>query len=773
MNNRIVRIHPLTSVLLTAALGLGAIGSAQAATFFVRTDGGDANQCNGKADAAYSGSGTAQNCAWKHPYYALPSSGTARIAGGDTLMIGSGEYMIGYGAPGAAGSCTSGDRSSCSLGSIPSGTASAKTRILGNSAAPPKLWGAERTWSVLSLNGSSNVEVGFLEITDKSNCVSAHTVASAACNRTSAPYGNWASVGVSASNSGNVWLHDVNIHGLGLHGLNAGALSNWTMERVKINHNGWAGWDANVGSNSSNSGAIVMRDIEIAWNGCGQDWQTGAAVNCWGQKAGGYGDGLGTITTGGQWLIEDAFVHHNTSDGLDLLYMDGAAGTTVTIRRAYAVANGGNQIKTRGNATIENSVMVGSCAYFAGKFYMQAGDQCRASGNALSLSVGSNNNVVVRHNTITGQGDGLIMTTEGDASSKISIQNNALLGMPDYLAGVAGTNELAVAHFAYNSAATVTFAGNLVWNVKNNACPSGSICGQNPNLVNMTLANFDAQPNVGSPVVDKVAMLSGMNTDFLMQPRPAGSASDIGAIELQAGGTTPPPTTPPPSPTCTRAAPAITLTGPTASVAAGTKVTYTISLTNKDSSACANTGFNLARTVPANWIGTLSTTSVNLAPGASANATLDVTSAGGTAAGGYGIGAGVSSTVGSAHTASASNTYTVKAVTTEPVPPATGLTESVGTNKASYIGGQTVTMSARVLKNGVAVSGAAVKFTATKPDGYTTIVMSTTTGSDGYARKSFASGTGGSSMGTYQLKAVATSGGSSVTATNSFKVTRY
>jgi hypothetical protein len=208
-------------------------------------------------------------------------------------------------------------------------------------------------------------------------------------------------------------------------------------------------------------------------------------------------------------------------------------------------------------------------------------------------------------------------------------------------------------------------------------------------------------------------------------------------------------------------------------VAAGTKVSYTISLTNKDSSACANTAFNLARTVPANWIGTLSATSVNLAPGASANATLDVTSASGSVAGGYGIGAGVSSTVGSAHTASASTTDTVQSTTTPPPPATTGLTESVSTNKASYIGGQTVTMSARVLKNGVAVSGAAVKFTATKPDGYTTIVMSTTTGSDGYARRSFVSGTGGSSMGTYQLKAVATSGGTSVTATNSFKVTKY
>ncbi|MGH8077544.1 MAG: NEW3 domain-containing protein, partial [Lysobacter sp.] len=644
----------------------------------------------------------------------------------------------------------------------------AKTRILGNSAAPPKLWGAERTWSILNLNGSSNVEVGHLEITDKSNCVSAHSVASAACNRTSAPYGNWASVGLSASNSGNVWLHDVNIHGLGLHGMNAGGLSNWTMERVKINHNGWAGWDANVGTNSSNSGAIVMRDIEIAWNGCGQDWQTGAAVNCWGQKSGGYGDGLGTITTGGQWLIEDAFVHHNTSDGLDLLYMDGAAGTTVTIRRAYAIANGGNQIKTRGNATIENSVMVGSCAYFAGKFYMQAGDQCRASGNALSISVGSNNNVNIRHNTITGQGDGLIMTTEGDSSSKITIQNNALLGMPDYLAGVAGSNQLAVAHFAYNSAATVSFAGNLIWNVKNDQCPSGSICGQNPNLTNMTLASFDGLPKAGSPVVDKVAMLGGMGTDFLMQPRPSGSASDIGALELQAGGTTPPPP-PPPSPTCTRAAPAISLTGPTAAVVAGTNVTYTVSLTNKDSSACANTSFNLARTVPANWTGTLSASSVTLAPGASANATLNVKSVSSATAGGYGIGAGVSSTAGSTHTASAASTYTVASDTTPP--PATGLTESVGTDKASYIGGETVYMSARVLNNGQPVAGATVKFTATKPNGIK-IVKSATSGADGYARKSFVSGTGSSSMGTYQLSALATSNGSSVTANSTFTVSK-
>ena len=51
----------------------------------------------------------------------------------------------------------------------------------------------------------------------------------------------------------------------------------------------------------------------------------------------------------------DAFIHHNTSDGLDLRYMDGADGPNVTLRRIYSVANAGNQVKIKGNSLIENS----------------------------------------------------------------------------------------------------------------------------------------------------------------------------------------------------------------------------------------------------------------------------------------------------------------------------------------------------------------------------------------------------------------------------------
>lgn len=750
--------------LLLAPIGFAAFGSAQAATtYFVRTDGGDANQCNGRADAPYSGSGTAQNCAWKHPYYALPNSGTPRIAGGDTLMIGSGEYMIGYGAPGMGGGCASGDKSACSLGKVPSGpSATARTRILGNGAKAPKLWGANGTWSVLNLNSSNNVEIGNLEITDKDACIKGHSVAAAKCATT----GNWASVGLAASASSNVWLHDLNIHGLGLHGMNAGGLSNWTMERVKINANGWAGWDANVGtSSSSNSGQMILRQVEIAWNGCGENPTTGEKVNCWGQKAGGYGDGMGTYYTGGQWLIEDSDVHHNTSDGVDLLYLDGAAGTTLTVRRLHAYANAGNQLKTNGNATIENSVIDGYCSYFAGKGYMQAGDQCRANGNALSISMKDGNVVNVRHNTIISEGQGAIMSTGGTSAAKLTLQNNAIVGKPYYLAAVAGTSALSTGHIVYNSTASLTYKGNLFWNVKNGQCPSGSVC-QDPKLTNTNLASFDAQPQAGSPLIDKVPVVSGVATDFVLAPRPSGAQADIGAYEVQAGGTTPPPTTPPtdPSPTCTRAAPTLSLSGSTAAVAAGSAVSYTVNVRNNDSAACANTSFSLARTIPAGWTGALSASSVTLAPGASGAATLNVTSPTSAAAGGYGIGTGVSSSVGGTHTASTSTTYTVQSVANAP------LTSKAEPGQASYYRGSTVKVSGWVFKDGQPLQGATVKFTAIKPDGVTTIVQTVTTDSYGYAKMTFVSGTGPSSIGTYNVKVVGTANGATTQASTSFKV---
>ncbi|MFC5578035.1 hypothetical protein ACFPOA_08450 [Lysobacter niabensis] len=457
--------------------------SPDATTFYVRTDGGDAAQCTGRADAAYPGSGTGQACAWKHPGIALPSSGPTRMAGGDTLVIGAGTYQVGNG----------GD-----MQSIPSGPgASRPTRFVGKPGARPKLVGVDGAHRVLNLDGSSNVEVGNLEITDGSDCVYKHSNAAAACTD-SMP---WARVGLYARASSNVWLHDLDIHGMAARGINAGGLSNWTMERIKLNRNGTAGWDGNVGDNGSNSGRIILRDIEIAWNGCGERVATGEPWACWAQRTGGYGDGLGTTDTGGQWLIEDAFVHHNTSDGLDLRYMDGADATRVTLRRIHAVANAGNQVKVKGNSLIENSVLVGNCSYFKNKFFMTERDLCRADGSTLQLVMTGNDTATVRHNTIAGEGAVQIGHSEGTAGDRIDIRNNLVVGFPYYehpdkLSGFNGGD----------AQASKRFVGNMGWNVR--ACPADTVCDQDPKLTNMTLAAFDAKPEANSPANGKAGAVS-------------------------------------------------------------------------------------------------------------------------------------------------------------------------------------------------------------------------------------------------------------------------
>ncbi len=723
----------LSKLFVFMSLGLASIGSAQAATYYVRTDGGDATQCNGRADAKYPGSGTAQNCAWKNPNIALPNSGSPRIAGGDTLMIGAGSYQIGSGGY---------------MQKVPSGTATARTRILGK--AGTKFVGVGGVHRVLNLDGSSNVEIGNIEITDGSDCVYNHSQSVAKCTSTMP----WARVGLYARASSNVWLHDVNIHGMAKNAVNAGGLTNWTMERVKFNKNGSAGWDGNVGSDGSNSGSIIMRDIEIAWNGCGERVSTGEPWACWAQQTGGYGDGFGTIDTGGKWLIEDAFIHHNTSDGLDLRYMDGADSTKVTLRRIYSVANAGNQVKIKGNSLIENSVLVGQCTYFRGKYYMTEGDLCRAYGSSLLLILTGNDNVTVRHNTIAGEGDAQIAYGEGASSDRINIQNNLVVGFPYY----ANTSNQTLMTGG-GAPAVKSFSGNMGWRVR--SCPSGTTCTQDPRLANMTLASFNAEPLSGSPVVDKAPLISAVTTDFVMGKRPTGAANDVGAYEFGAGASAPPPA---PTPTtCAHNAPTMSLSGSTTAVAAGTSKTYTISLRNNDTSGCASTSFLLARTVPSGWTGTLSATSLSLAPGATGSATLTVKSPTTAAAGSYGIGVGTSSRVDTDHKKGVSATYSVAGATT-------GLAETLSTSKASYKAGETVTITARVTKNGVAVSGASVSFTALKPNKVNTVDLRGTTDSNGYARVSFVSGTGSSSIGTYELTAVATSGSLTATTKKTFSV---
>lgn len=411
------------------------------AIYYVRPDGGSAAQCTGLVDAPYPGSGTGQPCAWNHPFQALPPGDTPRILGGDTLIVAAGSYMMGYGAPGAD-LCEAESSYDCHMSAIPSGPDPAHpTRILGagwdsGCPDPPELWGTERPWFVVNLTDASNVELACFEITDHSGCVEDHT-GGLGCERDRPPYGEWAPVGLYAEDSANVTLRHLNIHGLAAIGVHAGRLTDWTVEDVRIAGNGLAGWDADLWDDygDSNGGTLTFRRWVVEWNGCGETWPGGEPTGCWAQTAGGYGDGVGTGATGGDWIIEDSAFLHNTSDGLDLLYH--SEGGRIVLDRVHAEGNAGNQIKVTGEAIIINSVLVGNCGFFDGQPFTFNVDACRAMGSALHVAYVGGEQVSVVNTTIYGQGDGLVGAgprEEGtcNGTERLVGRNNLFRGDADY-----------------------------------------------------------------------------------------------------------------------------------------------------------------------------------------------------------------------------------------------------------------------------------------------------------------------------------------------------
>jgi hypothetical protein len=119
---------------------------------------------------------------------------------------------------------------------------------------------------------------------------------------------------------------------------------------------------------------------------------------------------------------------------------------------------------------------------------------------------------------------------------------------------------------------------------------------------------------------------------------------------------------------CTPAAPLVSLTRGGTAVRAGTRVSYTLTVTNRDDSYCAPTTFDLARSIPDGWTGTLLSNSLRLAAGQTASTTLDVTSLTNAAIGSYGIGIATTSERGALHTVSAGSTYDVASSCTRAAP---------------------------------------------------------------------------------------------------------
>ncbi|MCA9401589.1 MAG: right-handed parallel beta-helix repeat-containing protein, partial [Candidatus Omnitrophica bacterium] len=419
-------------------------------TWFVRPDGGTPAQCTGLNNQPYEGSGINQPCALKHPFYVtgLIRNGGGRPAlwkGGDTLFIGSGNYMMGYGAPNT--DCSPRYPYDCIMRPIPSGVKDQPTRILGEGydqgcENPPELWGTEKAYAVINMmGGSSHVQIECLEITDHDSCRHGGSLKTNKCPNESFPYGTWAQSGIIAIDSEQVYLKNVNIHGMGYAGLYTARLKDWTMEDIKINGNGQAGWHGeHIQYKSSNAGDIILRRAQINWNGCAESYPEKTSPvrgSCCSQGQTCYTDGIGMADSGGNYLIEDSEVSFNSEDGIDLLHVTTDPNSTIIVRRTRAEGNSGNNLKTgAAHMIVENNVLISGCGYIAENFAQDGYDnRCRGGGEPLAMNIQRGSHQKVFNNTIiqtVGGKNSSIIDKENkpdcDGSEKVEMVNNLWWG---------------------------------------------------------------------------------------------------------------------------------------------------------------------------------------------------------------------------------------------------------------------------------------------------------------------------------------------------------
>ena len=438
-----------------------AVSQALSVERYVRPDGGTWEQCDGTANVAYNSSITDKSCAVKHLFELLePQTQEVRMEGGDIINImnnedGSpAEYTMGAHANYTQGKCSSSWNYACVAAPIPGGTESQPTIIRGGNSntctTKPVLWGYGRAKQILNIDKAEHIQLSCLTLTDKSSCIKAanYPVESTVCDR-SKPYDKpFADTGLLIRDANNITLTDLDIQGLSK-GIHAGRLKDISLLRVNLYANSAVGWDGDIeymgGEGNSNSGTIRFTDSSINFNGCGLIYNPGepdhnTPHSCAKQQYNGYGDGIGTGATGGDWIFDNVKVMHNNSDGIDLLYH--SLGGSIVVKNSHIEGNGGNQIKLAGNSKIINSIIIGTCAWNTRQELSlgEHGENCRALGNALSLSqTHEDTKIQLINNTIYGEGDCLmgIGNRTGVALSSQSFYaiNNVFYALPDWRSG--------------------------------------------------------------------------------------------------------------------------------------------------------------------------------------------------------------------------------------------------------------------------------------------------------------------------------------------------
>ncbi len=494
------------------------VNSAQGTTWYIRKDGGTATQCNGKTDAAYSGSGTNQPCAFNHLSWLLPPVFGANVlmAGGDTVIIDDldhatgkqAQYVEGMEMPNN-GACSWNFPWDCRFQPIPPGPDKTHmTKIYGkqwNSGCgqKPQLWGENGIYMMLVLGGD-NIDLQCLELTDHSNCISNGPSGningeSVSCSTAQQLY---AGTGIgSVPSVDNINIKNLYIHGLATRGIDLGSsatpgiVGDITIDRTVINANGFEAFQTEEKMASRADGTKTFTNGSIEWSGCGERYPLPNTVpdsvanvhHCTSQnqvslpRADGIAFGFKGNSTTGNWILDNMKIRWNTQDGFDTIHGVGNSYTKVT--NSWFEGNGGAALKIdSADADVNNNLFIGNCGFFANQAFTTTAAESPQGSGFLSCRAGAvvdfpalpRANIHFYNNTLFSNQDVMLRYFPSVANICTSqtvyhVKNNVFLGGTDFVSDVPALGDWDYSDSIYQEGcdqAVLDEDYNIGWHVK-------------------------------------------------------------------------------------------------------------------------------------------------------------------------------------------------------------------------------------------------------------------------------------------------------------------
>ncbi len=561
-------------------------------TWYIRPDGGTrfsskvpSGQCDGKADAPYPGHGVNRHCAFNDFRYMWDDQSYSDDAwvmkGGDTVIIrgcAANPNQISPSAPdcrigwdsnkgkGAGGTwCFGGDANQCPNPTIPAGTTTQPTRILGqnyancstnnttNRSALTQLFGGFGVGEVLNLSGARNVQVECLEITEHNeavpgthgNCITHGSPAYPAGCNTGSPLSDFDSNGIVTNNvTSNVLLQDVYIHGhtnSGIQGPIGGLI---TMNRVFVGFNGFAGWNFDDGKSTPDApnSSIDANYVTMEGNGCNEQYpivnSTFPAESCYDLDSGGFGDSWsGQNTTLSSFICDHCQQIYNTKDGFIGPHTQIAR---LVVENSESIGNMGQQWKwgaTPHSTTVfRNNFTVGNCRRMAEQlpgaspgYNRHLSLFCRAAGDIFSFYSAADSTVLFANDTTIGYSATVIdlncSSKNACGSTRYIFRNNIVLGFLNPKYDPSNQEPPALFYFS-DSSDSATADHNIYFNLRSRNCPLWGrpdlICSD-PLFVNeppltmkgeAELDRFNFHLRSGSPAIGRGVPVNGVAIDY-------------------------------------------------------------------------------------------------------------------------------------------------------------------------------------------------------------------------------------------------------------------